>query len=64
MRELRHVSLPKLKSVPGTLLLIVAGKQTMGILKAGYLSLPFLISQSAEKASNPPIIINASNLCF
>src|SRR5580692_7077103 len=31
VRELRHVSLPSEYSVPGTLLLIVAGNSTMGI---------------------------------
>ena len=32
------VSVPRLRSVPGTLLLIVAGMITIGILNAAYLS--------------------------
>ena len=33
---LRHVSLPIEYSVPGTLLLIVAGRSAIGMLKAGW----------------------------
>lgn len=35
--SLRAVSQPKLKSLPGTLLLIVAGMTTMGMQNSGYL---------------------------
>jgi hypothetical protein len=55
VRELRHVSLPSEYSVPGTLLLIVAGNSTMGIFISSYSSRARRSSLSAAKASNPPI---------
>ena len=57
--EFKAVSDPTLKSVPGTLFETVAGKQIIGIAKAGY-KCRFRASCVTEmKASNPPIIIKA-----
>jgi hypothetical protein len=64
MRALRHVSLPREYSVPGTLLEIVAGRTTMGILKASYFSRAWRSWLTAVKASKPPTTKRASNLYF
>jgi len=54
--SLRAVSAPRQKSVPGTLLLIVAGSTMIGIRNSGYLS-RFCMSRRVEwYASNPPSI--------
>ena len=52
--SLRAVSQPKLKSEPGTLLLMVAGMTTIGIQNSGYLPLASYSCTRLWYASNPP----------
>ena len=53
--SLRAVSAPIEKSVPGTLLEMVAGSTTMGILNSLKVSLCSAICRTAWKASKPPM---------
>jgi hypothetical protein len=53
--QFKAVSDPMDTSVPGTLLLTVAGTQTMGILNSGYFSLFLLRATAAAYPSQPPI---------
>ena len=53
--SLRAVSAPMEKSVPGTLLEMVAGRTTIGIRNSLYFSLASCSCRTAWKASKPPI---------
>lgn len=60
----KDVSAPKLNSVPGTLLLMVAGKTVIGMQNCGYLSLAAAISWTDLYASKPPTTTKPEILCF
>jgi len=62
-RAFKLVSLPRLYSVTGTLLLMVAGRWTTGTQSGGYASRASSSSTREVKASNPPISIKALMLC-
>ncbi len=52
---MRAVSAPRENSVPGTLLLMVAGTMSMGMQSSLNFSRPSSSSDMHSKASNPPI---------